>query len=65
MITTPRGMFDPNFGWIDFQQGLCSLDLDLMLHYLYMDGTQKPPYVAAPLPGLMLAFQLQSVSADR
>jgi hypothetical protein len=40
MITTPRGIFDPNYGWLGRQRGFCSLDFDLMLRSVFIANTK-------------------------
>jgi hypothetical protein len=62
-ITTPRGIFDPNYGWLGAQRAFNSLDFNLMLHSVFLASADK--LVVLRTRGLITAFQLHRVRSSK
>jgi hypothetical protein len=63
-ITTPRGIFDPNFGWLGMRRGFNSLDFNQVLHSVFIVSVITTSTVLDP-PGLIQAFQLRRVAGAK
>ncbi len=63
-ITTPRGIFDPNYGWLGAQRAFNSLDFNQMLHSVFLatiSNNATNNAIVLTTPGLIQAFQLRHV----
>ncbi len=60
-IKTPRGIFDPNFGWVVLGEDTCSLDFELMLSGIYYMYQTPPPPGSMDFAGALIAYQLLHV----